>query len=299
MPAGGLVYNARVFRFGVNVLQPTAEEISAFLAEDIGSGDLTANIIPISITASGTVTTRDPMVVCGTAWFEQVFKQLDAKVNIEWLVAEGNSVKAGTVLCRLSGPARALLSGERTALNLLQTLSATATVARRYADAVAGTRCKVLDTRKTLPGLRRAQKYAVACGGCYNHRIGLFDAVLIKENHIAAAGSIAAAIKAARTSTGALIEVEVESLAELRQALDAQPDRIMLDNFSLSDLRQAVALNEGRIALEASGNIDLDNIRAVAETGVDYVSIGALTKNLQAIDLSMRLSLESVKPANG
>jgi len=194
-------------------------------------------------------------------------------------------------LCRIKGPARGLLTGERTALNLLQTLSATASIARQYARAVDGTGCKVLDTRKTIPGLRQAQKYAVACGGCYNHRIGLYDGVLIKENHIIAAGSIAKAIQTARTLSTVAIEVEVESLAELRDAIAAKPDRIMLDNFSLEDMRIAVEFNNGEIELEASGNIDLDNIRAVAETGVDYISIGALTKNIKAVDLSMRIKL--------
>lgn len=266
-------------------------EIKPFLEEDIGSGDITAAIIPDSMTAEAEVVTREDMVLCGQAWFDAVFKYLDAKVKINWLVAEGESVGKNTPLCKLSGSARGLLTGERTALNLLQTLSATATVARQYADAVSGTGCKVLDTRKTIPGLRNAQKYAVACGGCYNHRIGLYDAVLIKENHIIAAGSIAQAIQAARELTSVPVEVEVESMQEFQEAVAAKPDRIMLDNFSFEELVAAVKLNFGAIELEASGNIDLDNIRVVAETGVDFISIGALTKHIKAIDLSMRIKL--------
>ncbi|MEE7625699.1 carboxylating nicotinate-nucleotide diphosphorylase [Methylobacter sp. Wu8] len=266
-------------------------EIKSFLEEDIGSGDITAAIIPESMTAEAEVVTREDMVLCGQAWFDAVFKSLDANVNINWLAAEGEAVGKNTLLCKLDGPARALLSGERTALNLLQTLSATATVARQYADAVSGTGCKVLDTRKTIPGLRNAQKYAVACGGCYNHRIGLYDGVLIKENHIIAAGSISQAIRAARELTSVPVEVEVESMQEFIEAVAAKPDRIMLDNFSLEDMAAAVKLNAGAIELEASGNIGLDNIRVIAETGVDYISIGALTKHVRAVDLSMRIKL--------
>lgn len=266
-------------------------DIQPFLDEDIGSGDLTAAIIPIERRAGAQVITREAMVICGQAWFTAVFTALDNNVNIIWLVAEGETVSADTLLCTVEGNARALLTGERTALNLLQTLSATATVARRYADAVAGTGCKVLDTRKTLPGLRKAQKYAVACGGCHNHRIGLYDGVLIKENHIIAAGSIAKAVEVARKQSDVSVEIEVESLAELAEALATKPDRIMLDNFALDDLRTAVAMTAGAAELEASGNIGLTNIRTIAETGVDYISIGALTKNLQAVDLSMRIQL--------
>ncbi|MCK9637911.1 MAG: carboxylating nicotinate-nucleotide diphosphorylase [Methylobacter tundripaludum] len=266
-------------------------EIKSFLEEDIGSGDITAAIIPEEMTAEAEVVTREDMVLCGQAWFDAVFKSLDANVNINWLAAEGEAVGKNTLLCKLDGPARALLSGERTALNLLQTLSATATVARQYADAVSGTGCKVLDTRKTIPGLRNAQKYAVACGGCYNHRIGLYDGVLIKENHIIAAGSIGLAIQAARELTSVPVEVEVESMQEFIEAVAAKPDRIMLDNFSLEDMAAAVKLNAGAIELEASGNIGLDNIKIIAETGVDYISIGALTKHVRAVDLSMRIKL--------
>lgn len=266
-------------------------EIKTFLEEDMGSGDITAAIIPETMTAEAEVMTRENMVLCGPAWFDAVFKYLDANVTINWLAAEGDAVSKGATLCKLSGSARSLLTGERTALNLLQTLSATATIARQYANAVSGTGCKVLDTRKTIPGLRNAQKYAVVCGGCYNHRIGLFDGVLIKENHIIAAGSIAKAIQSARELTSVPVEVEVESMQELAEAIAAKPDRIMLDNFSVVDMAAAVKLNSGAIELEASGNIDLDNIRVIAETGVDYISIGALTKHVQAIDLSMRIKL--------
>lgn len=275
-------------------LQPTHEEIAAYLAEDIGSGDLTASIIPEAKQASALVVTREAMVLCGQEWFEAVFRQLDPAIVIEWQIQEGDDVAAGSLLCQLHGPARALLTGERTALNLLQTLSATATVARRYANAIAGSGCKVLDTRKTLPGLRLAQKYAVQCGGCVNHRIGLFDAILIKENHIIAAGSIGAAIAQARAISNVMVEIEVESLDELQEALAAHPDRIMLDNFSLQQLKAAVALNQGQVELEASGNVSLETIRDIAETGVDYISIGALTKNVQAIDLSMRIELQAI-----
>jgi len=268
-------------------------DVKPFLDEDIGAGDITAAIIPVATRAVADVVTRDAMVLCGRAWFDAVFKQLDADIVITWYAAEGEAVEPGAMLCKLNGPARALLTGERTALNLLQTLSATATVSRQYADAVDGTGCKVLDTRKTIPGLRNAQKYAVACGGCYNHRIGLYDGVLIKENHIMAAGSITQAIQAARGLTSVAVEVEVESLPELAEAIAAKPDRIMLDNFSLDDLRAAVRLNAGAIELEASGNISLDNIRTIAETGVDFISIGALTKHVRAVDLSMRIKLVS------
>jgi nicotinate-nucleotide pyrophosphorylase len=266
-------------------------EIEFFLEEDIGSGDITAAIIPEAMTAEAEVITREDIVVCGQAWFDEVFKRLDATINIGWLVAEGEAVDKDTVLCKLSGPARGLLTGERTALNLLQTLSATATVARHYADAVSGTSCKVLDTRKTIPGLRQAQKYAVACGGCYNHRIGLYDGVLIKENHIIAAGSIDQAIRSARELSSVPVEVEVESMPEFLEAIAAKPDRIMLDNFSLEDMTEAVKINAGAIELEASGNIELNNIREIAETGVNYISIGALTKHIRAVDLSMRIKL--------
>ena len=268
-----------------------AIDIKPFLDEDMGTGDITAAIIPVTTHAVAEVITREEMVLCGKSWFDAVFQHLDSNVNITWYANEGESLPVGATLCKLNGPARPLLTGERTALNLLQTLSATATQARLYADAVAGTPCKVLDTRKTLPGLRIAQKYAVTCGGCYNHRIGLYDGVLIKENHIMAAGSISKAIQRARELTSLTVEIEVESLSEFIEALAAKPDRIMLDNFSLEDLRVAISQNTGTIELEASGNIDLTNIRAIAETGVDFISIGALTKHIKAIDLSMRILL--------
>ena len=267
-------------------------DISAFLKEDIGAGDLTALIISSTREASATVVTREGMICCGQDWFNAVFEQLDAKLKITWHCVEGAWVEAGAVLCELQGLARPLLTGERTALNLLQTLSATATQAHFYAQAVLGTGCKVLDTRKTIPGLRDAQKYAVVCGGCHNHRVGLYDGILIKENHIMAAGSIALAVEKAKAIGSELLEVEVESMDELAQALEAKPTRIMLDNFSLDALRTAVDLVAGRVELEASGNITLETIRGVAETGVDYISIGALTKSVQAVDLSMRIDLE-------
>ncbi len=266
--------------------------VQAFLDEDIGSGDITVLIIPETREAIAQVITREAMVCCGQDWFNAVFKTLQTGLYVQWHVQEGQWLEADTLLCTLSGNARSLLTGERTALNLLQTLSAVATQARLYANAVAGTGCKVLDTRKTIPGLRDAQKYAVVCGGCYNHRVGLYDGILIKENHIMAAGSIARAIAQARQISDKLVEVEVESMAELEQALAAEPDRIMLDNFSLPQLRLAVKKVAGRCTLEASGNILLSNIREIAETGVNYISIGALTKNVQAIDLSMRIVLE-------
>ncbi len=272
--------------------QSLKESVKAFLDEDIGTGDVTAAIIPEHIRAEALVISREDMVICGQRWFDAVFNLLDENISIDWLVAEGDIIKAGAQLCRLTGCGRALLTGERTALNLLQTMSATATISHRYAQAVAGTKCKVLDTRKTIPGLRMAQKYAVKCGGCYNHRIGLFDAVLIKENHIITAGSIAKAIAKAREITNVLVEVEVENLVEFQQALDAKPDRIMLDNFSLSELQTAVRKNAGAVELEASGNVELDNIRSIAETGVDYISVGALTKNIKAVDLSMRIQFK-------
>lgn len=259
------------------------------LAEDIGSGDLTAELIPADSRSEATVISREAAVVCGAPWFDEVYRQLDPSVVVEWAVSEGQLVEPNQLLCTVRGASRSLLSGERSALNFLQALSGTATLARRYADVVAGTHAKVLDTRKTIPGLRLAQKYAVRCGGCTNHRIGLYDAILIKENHILAAGSIGAAIeKARRLHPNVKLEVEVEDLSELEQALAGQPDVIMLDNFDLALMRQAVEYVQRRVPLEASGNVNLQTIRAIAETGVDYISIGGLTKDLKAIDLSMR-----------
>lgn len=271
---------------------PKKINVTAILEEDIGTGDVTANLVDAKQNAKASVITREPMVLCGQAWFEAIFNELDSQVTVKWLQNEGEFVAANTLLCELEGNARALLTGERSALNLLQTLSATATVSKQYADAVIGTSSKVLDTRKTIPNLREAQKYAVACGGCVNHRIGLYDAVLIKENHIIAAGSIDKAVKKARLQTTVMVEVEVESIDELKQAFIAKPDRVMLDNFSIAELQQAVALNNHQLELEASGDINLDNIRSVAETGVDFISIGALTKHVKAVNLSMRIQLK-------
>lgn len=265
-------------------------EVSAFLKEDIGTGDITASIVPEGVQGEAVVITRESMVLCGQAWFDAVFRYLNPDVNISWQAKDGSEVSAQQVLCTLRGSARALLTGERTALNLLQTLSATATVAKIYSSAISGTGCKILDTRKTIPGLRLAQKYAVTCGGCYNHRMGLYDGILIKENHIMAAGSIALAVQKAKQNPSVMVEVEVESRAEFLEACAAHPDRIMLDNFNLEDMRFAVDSNTNNIELEASGNITLDNIRPIAETGVDFISVGALTKNVRAIDLSMRIS---------
>lgn len=260
------------------------------LAEDIGSGDITAQLIPAERLAHASVITREAAVISGVAWVDAVFRQLDPRVAVHWQVADGERVEADQVLFHLEGPARALLTGERTALNFLQTLSGVATNCRHYADLVEGTGVKLLDTRKTLPGLRLAQKYAVTCGGCHNHRIGLYDAFLIKENHIAACGSIAQAIVAAhRIAPGKPVEVEVESLDELGQALQAGADIVMLDELSLDDMRTAVGLARGRAKLEASGGIGEETLLAVAQTGVDYISIGALTKHVRAVDLSMRL----------
>ncbi|MBQ56799.1 MAG: nicotinate-nucleotide diphosphorylase (carboxylating) [Pseudomonadaceae bacterium] len=262
------------------------------LSEDVGSGDITAQLIPAERLAHATVISRDAAIICGTAWVDAVFRQLDDRVAVHWQVADGDRVSPNQALFHLEGPARALLTGERSALNFLQTLSAVATHCQHYADIVQGTGIKILDTRKTLPGLRLAQKYAVTCGGCHNHRIGLFDAFLIKENHIAACGSIDAAVKAAhQIAPGKPVEVEVESLNELREALAAGADIVMLDELSLIDMREAVKINQGKAKLEASGGVNESTLRAIAETGVDYVSIGTLTKDVKAVDLSMRLSL--------
>lgn len=266
-------------------------DVARALAEDVGDGDITAPLLPETLQGQATVISREDAVICGTAWFDGVFQALDPQVEVRWRVSDGDAVEADQTLCALTGPARALLTGERTALNFLQTLSGTASLARRYVEAVAGTGAKVLDTRKTLPGLRAAQKYAVRCGGGHNHRQGLYDAVLIKENHILAAGSLTDAVAAARhIGAGKSVEVEVEDLDELREALAAKADIILLDNFSLEALTQAVALTQGRVPLEASGGITLENIRLIAETGVDRISVGAITKDVQAVDLSLRFS---------
>lgn len=266
--------------------------VRAALAEDIGSGDITAQLIPAERDASARIITRENATIAGTAWVDEVFRQVDPRVQVKWQVRDGERVSADQTLFTLEGPARALLTGERSALNFLQLLSGTASRARHYADLVDGTGVKLLDTRKTLPGLRLAQKYAITCGGCHNHRIGLYDAFLIKENHIAACGGIAQAIEAAqRIAPGKPVEIEVEDLDELRQALDAGADIVMLDELSLDDMRTAVALTAGRAKLEASGGITEATLRTIAETGVDYISIGTLTKDVKALDLSMRLSL--------
>ena len=265
------------------------QDVRRALDEDLGSGDITARLIPEDRTWKASVYTREPAVLCGRNWFDAVFKQLDERVDIRWYAADGETIVPHQVVCTLKGPTRCLLSGERTALNFLQTLSGTATLAYTYAKRVEGLNTRILDTRKTIPGLRRAQKYAVHCGGCHNHRMGLYDAFLIKENHIAAAGSIEGAVNMARALNRELaIEVEVENREELEQALQADADRILLDNFTTDEIRQAVALTGKRAELEASGGITLDTLRQYAETGVDYVSIGALTKDIHAIDLSMR-----------
>lgn len=266
------------------------QNVLAALAEDIGDGDITAALIPASQTARGRVITREAGVLCGQAWVDGVFSQVDSGIALTWQRHDGDTLAAGDTLFTVSGPARSLLTGERAALNFLQLLSGTATTCARYAAMVKGTPVKLLDTRKTIPGLRVAQKYAVSCGGCYNHRIGLFDAFLIKENHINACGGIRSAVAAARkTAPGKPVEVEVETWDELEQALAAGADRIMLDNFSLEEMVAAVALNQGTSELEASGNVTEATLRPIAETGVDYISIGALTKDCKALDLSMRL----------
>lgn len=263
--------------------------VKAALIEDIGSGDITAQLIPAHQQATAAIITREDCIFCGRDWVNEVFKQLDPSVTIEWFVNDGEAVTANATLFKLSGPARSLLTGERTALNFVQTLSGTATVSHYYAQLVANTSVKLLDTRKTLPGLRDAQKYAVACGGCHNHRIGLYDAFLIKENHIAASGGIANAVTAARNiAPNKPVEVEVENLKELDEALIANADIIMLDNFTLEDMYTAVAINKGKAKIEASGNVTEQTIKEIAATGVDYISLGALTKHCRAVDLSMR-----------
>lgn len=259
------------------------------LEEDIGSGDITASLIPLYQQANAHIITRENAIFCGREWVNEVLHQVDRAINIEWLVDDGEPISANQLLCNLNGPAQSLLTAERCALNYLQSLSGTATTAHYFARLVAGTGVKLLDTRKTIPGLRKAQKYAVACGQCFNHRLGLYDAFLIKENHIAAFGSIDAAVKAAREyAPNKSVEVEVENLAELEAALAATADTIMLDNFTLHELHKAVALNAGRAKLEASGGITTQTLRSIAQTGVDYISIGALTKDCRAIDLSMQ-----------
>ena len=273
--------------------------VATALAEDVGSGDLTAQLVDAKAVRRATIVSRESAVLCGTAWFERCFKTLDPSIAITWHAKDGDRVVPDQILCELAGPARALLTGERTALNFLQLLSGVATKARRYADAIAGTRAQVVDTRKTLPGLRLAQKFAVKCGGGGNHRLGLYDAILIKENHIIAAGSIGAAMAAANqiaATTGGrckFIQVEVETADELKEALTAGATMILLDNMTLEQMREAVAITAGRAVLEASGNVTLETLRGIAETGVDRISVGALTKDVRALDLSMRFAASS------
>ncbi|MBK5944353.1 MULTISPECIES: carboxylating nicotinate-nucleotide diphosphorylase [Halorhodospira] len=266
------------------------DDVARALAEDVGGGDLTAALVPASRQAEGHVVAREAAVLCGSAWFDEVFRQLDRAVGVRWLHGDGDWLEPGTEVCRIQGPSRAVLTGERTALNFLQFLSGTATTARRYADALAGTGVQVLDTRKTVPGLRAAQKYAVRAGGADNHRFGLFDAYLIKENHIAACGGLTPAVEVARLrAAGTPITVEIEDLAQLDEAIAAGADVVMLDNFDADGIRQAVEQAAGRVALEVSGGVDLDAVRGLAATGVDRISVGALTKHVHALDLSLRL----------
>jgi nicotinate-nucleotide pyrophosphorylase (carboxylating) len=276
------------------------EQVEAALREDIGSGDVTAALVPAAQRVRGSLVTRERAVLAGRPWVDATFRHLDPHVQLTWHANDGEPIAANQVVFDIAGGARPVLTGERTALNFLQLLSGTATAARRFVEAVAGTGCIILDTRKTVPGLRTAQKYAVQCGGAHNHRMGLYDRVLIKENHIAAAGSLSAAIRAARShAPGLAVEVEVESLDELEEALAAAPDIVMLDDFSLADLRAGVALNRERarqVLLEASGSVSLETVRGVAETGVDYISVGSLTKHVRAVDLSMRLEFTAARP---
>jgi nicotinate-nucleotide pyrophosphorylase (carboxylating) len=267
-----------------------ATTVAGALAEDIGGGDLTAALIAPETTSRASVICREEAVICGRPWFDEVFRQLDPRCRVTWLVAEGELVEAKRKLCELNGPSRALLTGERTALNFLQLLSATATATQRYVDAVRGTGAKIVDTRKTIPGLRLAQKYAVRMGGGVNHRVGLHDGILLKENHIAAAAGVAPALRLALAAApqGVFVQVEVESLAQLEDALANGATMVLLDNFDLARMREAVALNAGRASLEASGGVDLADVRAIADTGVDRISIGGITKNIHAVDLSMR-----------
>ncbi|TNE95070.1 carboxylating nicotinate-nucleotide diphosphorylase [Porticoccus sp.] len=270
--------------------QDMIEAVNRALHEDIRDGDITAQLIPAENKATATIITREPAVICGTAWVDEVFRQLDTAITLKWLVQDGDDVQPGQTLVELSGPARSLLTGERTALNFLQTLSGTATLSRQYAKLVEGTDIKILDTRKTIPGLRLAQKYAVNVGGCHNHRIGLYDAFLIKENHIAACGGIGAAVKKAHeTVPGKPVEVEVENLDELHQALEAGADIIMLDNFDPEQIREAITVNQGRAKLEVSGNLEANNLTSKAIPGIDYLSSGSLTKHCRGVDLSMRV----------
>jgi nicotinate-nucleotide pyrophosphorylase (carboxylating) len=270
--------------------QQIKQDVQRSLTEDIGTGDASSSLIDKHLQVSAHVIAREPGVLSGTAWAQACFATLDSNININWHCSDGQRFDAEQVLCDIKGQANAILSAERSALNFLQTLSATATITAQYVAQIADTRARILDTRKTIPGLRVAQKYAVRCGGGMNHRMGLYDAILLKENHIAAVGSIGQAVHKARTLWPHLfIEVEVENLIELEQALTAKADRVLLDNFSLSDIKKAVQITQGSCPLEISGNVQLDNIRAYALTQVDYISVGALTKNIKATDLSLRV----------
>lgn len=267
------------------------EVVRRALVEDIGSGDITSTLLPADSSADATLISRENAVLCGGPWFDEVFRQLDDRIKTSWEVTDGTDIIPNQVICRITGPAPAMLTGERTALNFLQTLSGTATLARTYANEVRGTKTRVLDTRKTIPGLRIAQKYAVRCGGCHNHRLGLYDGILIKENHILAAGSLPMAVRLAREKNpGIPVEVEVESLEECQEALANGADIILLDNFDVKEIEEAVRVNAGRAKLEISGGVELQALRRLAETGVDYISIGALTKHIRAVDLSLRFA---------
>ena len=280
------------FRFAPPDQRLIDADVERAFAEDIGHGDATASLLPADAAATTQLTCREEAVIAGIPWFDACVRKLDPHARIDWHVTDGDRVVPGSIVCDMHGHARSLVTAERSALNFLQMLSGTATVTAAYVAAVAGTRTRVLDTRKTVPGLRLAQKYAVRCGGGHNHRMGLYDAILVKENHIIAAGGIAAAVQAARQlHPTLLLEVEVENLDELQQALDAGVDRIMLDNFTLPLMREAVTQTDGRVPLEISGNVDLQTIGDYARTGVDYISVGALTKHVQAIDLSLRLKV--------
>ncbi len=276
--------------FAARLPEEIERNVAAALAEDIGDGDLTALLAPAGHPARGIVVSREEAVLCGTAWFDACFRRLDAKAQIRWHARDGARVRAGQMLCEIDADTRALLTAERSALNFLQLLSGTATVTRKYVDAIAGTQAKIVDTRKTLPGLRLAQKYAVRCGGGANHRLGLYDGILIKENHIMAAGGVAPVLALARrlAPESVFIQIEVETLEQLEEALAAGAKMILLDNMDLAQMRKAVTLTAGRAVLEASGGVDLSKVRAIAETGVDRISIGSLTKDVRAIDLSLR-----------
>jgi len=280
------------------VILPSASQIKAQVAdaltEDVGAGDLTASLIDQAKVAQATVISRESAVVCGVAWFNEVFAQVDAAVEIDWAVVDGDEVEADQVLCRIQGSASSVLTAERTALNFLQTLSATASKAAEYVKAVEDTGVRILDTRKTIPGLRVAQKYAVTCGGASNHRMGLYDAILIKENHIESAGTVTAALhRAFAEHPNVEIEIEVETHEQLEEALAAGVKRVLLDNMSLPQLREAVEINQGRARLEASGGVNLESVRDIAQTGVDDISVGEITKDIQAVDFSMRFLAEA------